>query len=202
MEGSLLVAQYQYHNLNQEKVYDFLKKIEQDIWIEINDYQTALEKTKIINHIFYNIYGFDGNKENYHAPQNSFIQKVIEQKKGTPLSLGILYMHIAQKLEIPIYGVNVPNHFVLVYKNNDFAVEPFDKYLFYINPFSNGSVFGRFELEDFIQQLQIPAQNAYFEACTNKDIVKRMIHNIVYAYELAGKSNMQNHFTKLLDLFI
>ncbi|MEY5042440.1 MAG: hypothetical protein RLZZ414_2004, partial [Bacteroidota bacterium] len=37
---------------------------------------------------------------------------------------------------------------------------------------------------------------------TNKDIVKRMIHNIVYAYELAGKSNMQNHFTKLLDLFI
>ena len=202
MEGSLLVAQYQYHNLNQEKVYDFLKKIEQDIWIEINDYQTALEKTKIINHIFYNIYGFDGNKENYHAPQNSFIQKVIEQKKGTPLSLGILYMHIAQKLEIPIYGVNVPNHFVLVYKNNDFAVEPFDKYLFYINPFSNGSVFGRFELEDFIQQLQIPAQNTYFEACTNKDIVKRMIHNIVYAYELAGKSNMQNHFTKLLDLFI
>ncbi len=202
MEGSLLVAQYQYHNLNQEKVYDFLKKIEQDIWIEINDYQTALEKTKIINHIFYNIYGFDGNKENYHAPQNSFIQKVIEQKKGTPLSLGILYMHIAQKLEIPIYGVNVPNHFVLVYKNNDFAEEPFDKYLFYINPFSNGSVFGRFELEDFIQQLQIPAQNAYFEACTNKDIVKRMIHNIVYAYELAGKSNMQNHFTKLLDLFI
>ena len=58
MEGSLLVAQYQYHNLNQEKVYDFLKKIEQDIWIEINDYQTALEKTKIINHIFYNIFGF------------------------------------------------------------------------------------------------------------------------------------------------
>jgi regulator of sirC expression with transglutaminase-like and TPR domain len=202
IEGSLLVAQYQYHNLNQEKVYDFLKKIEQDIWIEINDYQTALEKTKIINHIFYNIYGFDGNKENYHAPQNSFIQKVIEQKKGTPLSLGILYIHIAQKLDIPIYGVNVPNHFVLVYKNNELDEPPFDKYLFYINPFSNGSVFGRYELEDFIQQLQIPAQAAFFEACTNKDIVKRMIHNIVYAYELAGKSNMQNHYTKLLDLFI
>lgn len=202
MEGSLLVAQYQYHNLNKEKVYDFLKKIEQDIWIEINDYQTALEKTKIINHIFYNIYGFDGNKENYHAPHNSFIQKVIEQKKGTPLSLGILYIHLAQKLDIPIYGVNVPNHFVLVYKNDEIAEAPFDKYLFYINPFSNGSVFGRFELEDFIQQLQMPAQVAYFEACTNKDIVKRMIHNIVYAYELAGKTNMQNHYTKLLDLFI
>lgn len=202
MKGSLLVAQYQYHNLNSDKVYEFLKKIEQDIWIEINDYQTALEKTKIINHIFYNIYGFDGNKENYHAPQNSFIQKVIEQKKGTPLSLGILYIHLAQKLDIPIYGVNVPNHFVLVYKNLEADEEPFEDYLFYINPFSNGSVFGKFELEDFIQQLQIPAQKSFFEACNNKDIVKRMIHNIIHAYELAGKTNMQNHYQKLLDLFI
>lgn len=204
LTGALAVARYQFHNLNEQKVFESIEKIKQDIWIEINDYQTALEKIKVFNHIFYNVHGFKGNAENFHAPQNSFINRVIESKKGTPLSLGILYIVIAESLEIPVYGVNLPHHFVLAYKDKhplrDFF--PFeDEILFYINPFALGASFGRPELQEFVEQLNVPFEEHYFNPCDNKSIIKRMINNLVYSYDKAGRSDKAYHFKQLLEVF-
>ena len=60
---------------------------------------------------------FTGNKKNYHSPQNSYLNTVLETKKGNPLSLSILYQVLAESLEIPIKGVNLPNHFILAYQH-------------------------------------------------------------------------------------
>lgn len=205
LEGALLIAQYQYHNLNTEKIWEFIQRVQQDIWIEINEFQTALEKTKIINHILYNINGFHGDTENFHSPNNSFIHKVIDRKKGTPLSLGILYIHLAQELNIPIYGVNLPHHFVLIYKNEDPITTALFKYteehLFYINPFTNGTVFGKAELEEFVQQIKVENTQDFYSACNNLSIIQRMVNNLIFAYEKAEKPNMANHYKKLLILF-
>jgi regulator of sirC expression with transglutaminase-like and TPR domain len=92
-----------------------VQQIKHDVWLEINDELTAMEKVKIINHILFDVHQFSGNIANYHAPQNSFINSVLETKKGNPVSLGILYMIIAQELQIPIYGVNLPEHFIVAY---------------------------------------------------------------------------------------
>ena len=96
LNGAILVAKYQYHNINEEKIRSKINQIKQDIWIELNDDFTALEKVKVMNHIIFNLHDFKGNKENFHAPKNSFINRVLETKKGTPLSIGILYAIIAQ----------------------------------------------------------------------------------------------------------
>jgi regulator of sirC expression with transglutaminase-like and TPR domain len=55
--------------------------------------------------------------QNYHAPQNSFINIALETKKANPLMLSILYMEVARSAEIPIYGINLPEHFILCYKD-------------------------------------------------------------------------------------
>lgn len=201
--GAIAVAKYQFHNLNEQKVFDSIQKIKQDIWIEINDYQTAFEKIKVFNHIFYNIHGFKGNAENFHAPQNSFINRVIESKKGTPLSLGILYIAIAESLEIPVYGVNLPHHFVLAYKDDHPLKElhPFaEEILFYINPFALGAAFGRPELEEFVEQLNVPVEEKYFNPCDNISIIKRMVNNLVYSYDKAGRPEKAFHFKQLLEV--
>ncbi len=80
LKGALLMSHYQYPDLDEAKILQQIDKIRRDAWLEMNDNLTALEKVGVLNHIFYEVYGFSGNTTNYHAPQNSFINVVLESK--------------------------------------------------------------------------------------------------------------------------
>ena len=52
IEGALIVANYQYKDLDDTSVYTFIDQLKRSIWLELNDHQTAFEKVKIINRVF------------------------------------------------------------------------------------------------------------------------------------------------------
>jgi regulator of sirC expression with transglutaminase-like and TPR domain len=206
LKGSILVAKCQFHNLNEDKITSTINQIKQDIWIELNDNLTALEKIGVVNKVMFNIHGFEGNREDYYAPKNSFINKTLDNKTGTPLSVGLVYAVICQGLDIPVYGVNLPHHFVLAYQDDqviplmdDTLSEP--GVLFYINPFNHGSVFGKPEVNDFLLQNNIEPEKTHFVPCTNLQIIKRMINNLIVAYEKVEKPEKMQLFKELLKLF-
>ena len=203
LNGALIIARYQYPDLNEGKVLKKIEKIRRDIWIELNDNLTALEQVKVINHIFFTVHGFSGNTQNYHAPQNSFINNVLETKKGNPLSLAILYSEICRSVGVPVYGVNLPEHFILVYKDEGSilpvnAEEKNPRLLFYVNPFSKGSVFGPKEIDNFLKQLKLKPEKSFYEPCTNVEIMKRMIHNLIYSYTKLGHDDKVEELQNLV----
>ncbi len=73
LEGALLITRYQYPDVDVNKIHKQIAQIKQDVWLELNEYLTALEKVKIINHILFDVHNFSGNTTNYHAPQNSYM---------------------------------------------------------------------------------------------------------------------------------
>ena len=89
LQGALLVARYQYPDLSEESILKQIEQLKKDAWLEMNPNLTALEQIKVLNHIFFDIHGFSGNTQNYHAPQNSFINIALETKKANPLMLSI-----------------------------------------------------------------------------------------------------------------
>jgi regulator of sirC expression with transglutaminase-like and TPR domain len=204
LKGALIIAKYQYPDLNEEKIYELIEQIRKDIWLEINDNLTALEKVKVINHILYDVYNFNGNVADYHAAQNSFINVVLESKKGNPLSLSILYAVLAQKLEIPVYGINLPEHFILGYVDL-FQENPTPEelknspILFYINAFSKGIVFSRKDIDNFLKQLNLEPRPHYYEPCSNLDIIKRMLRNLALAFEKAEQEEKKAEVILLLE---
>jgi regulator of sirC expression with transglutaminase-like and TPR domain len=205
LKGIILVAKYQYPDLDEKVIYRKIDQIIQDVWIELNDNLTGIEKVKVINHILFDVHGFSGNTANYHAPQNSFINNVLESKKGNPLSLSILYAIIAHRLELPIYGVNLPEHFILAYvadneilkvitqADNDYGV------LFYINPFSRGAAFSKKEIDAFLAQLKLQPKDSYYKPCSNIAIVKRTLNNLINSYEKLGYPKKSEELRELLD---
>jgi regulator of sirC expression with transglutaminase-like and TPR domain len=206
LKGILLVARYQYPDLDEPKIIKQIEQIKQDVWLELNNNLTALEKVRVINHILFDVHGFGGNTTNYHAPQNSYINNVLESKKGNPLSLSIIYLIIAQDLSIPIYGINLPEHFVLAYVDEEshFPVygETPNKVLFYINPFSKGAVFSSKEIDAFLKQLKLPLEQTYYEPCPNSDIIKRVFRNLILAYEKQGYPSKVKEIENLLAVLL
>lgn len=206
LAGSIIIAKYQYPGLDEVALRNHIQAIQKDVWLEINNKQTALEKVRIINKIFFDIHHFKGNAKNFHSPLNSYINTVLETKKGNPLSLSIIYSVIAQNLNLPIYGVNLPNHFILAYMD-EFAVNQFlpdtndHGVLFYINPFSKGSVFSAQEIKEFLDGINQPHLRDYFEPCSNTAIIKRMITNLIGSFQEVGNSEKVNELIELRDLF-
>jgi len=207
LEGCLLIARYQYPDMNDESVRKIVNKIKKDVWIEINSGQTALEKTKIINHVLFDIYNFTSNKANFHAPPNNYINQVFETKKGNPLTLCIVYIIIAQSLGIPIYGVNLPEHFILAYTdaenmvNEGKQIDPKNqKVLFYINPFSKGSIFSKQEIDSFLQQLGLEKKPQFYSPCTTTDILIRMLNNLMFSYKNMGYEYKVVELMKLKEI--
>lgn len=189
IKGTLLVARYQYPELDPETIQKQLDKIRKDAWLEMNDGLTALEQIKVLNKIFFEIHGFSGNTQNYHAPQNSFINIALETRKGNPLMLSMLYLEIARSAGIPVYGVNLPEHFILCYKdelNDPVSINDNSTILFYINPFSKGDIFNKKEIDNFLKQLKIPKDKTYYEPCSNKDMIQRLIRNLMNSYHKLG----------------
>lgn len=202
LQGTILIARYQYPDLDEEHIRNQIELIRKDVWLELNPNLTAFEKVRVINHILFDVYHFTGNTSNYHAPQNSYINNVLESHRGNPLLLSILYSCIAQGLNIPIYGVNLPEHFILAYRD-EFIIrdseEEEEPILFYINPFSKGAVFSRREIDTFLKQLKLEPNRIFYESCSNVEIIKRQIRNLIMAYEKLGYPNKVVDFKELLN---
>jgi regulator of sirC expression with transglutaminase-like and TPR domain len=204
LEGAILVAKYQYPDLNVDKLKNKIEQIIQDVWLEVNENLTALEKVKVLNHVLYDVHGFSGNTANFHAPQNSYLNNVLESKKGNPLSLSILYAVVSQRLEIPIYGVNLPQHFILAYTGTETTVN-LDGYqekevvLFYVNPFSRGAIFNKKEIDLFLKQLGIEPIPMFYEPCSNVEIIRRLLKNLIFSYEKLGYPNKTEELNELYN---
>ena len=203
LKACIIISRYQYPDLDENKIKKQLQQIKQDVWLELHDDLTALEKVKILNHILFEVHQFSGNIANYHAPQNSFINVVLETKKGNPVMLSVIYALICKELNIPIYGVNLPQHFVLAYVN-DFAnlFDPShkslsDNILFYVNPFSKGLIFNQGDVDAFLKQLNIEPDTKYYLPCSNLDIVKRMIQNLIFSFNKLGYAEKVNELKEL-----
>lgn len=200
LQGALVVNRYQYPDLDEEKIILQIEEIKREIWLGLQYEMSSIEKIKLINHVFYNIYGFSGNTKNHHDPQNSYINQVIESKKGNQISMAILYATLAQKLDIPVYGVNLPQHFILGYIDESKRDEQEFGVLFYINAFNKGAIFGKHDVDQFLRQLNLDPLPGFYAPCSNVEIIRRVIRNLISAYENLGSTEKVEELKELQEI--
>ena len=208
LQGMLIVNKYQYPDLDEQKIINQIEEIKRDIWMQLVYEMSAVEKVKLINHIFYTAHGFSGNTANHQDPQNSYLSQVLESRKGNQILLAVIYSIVAQKLDIPIYGVNLPQHFILAYvdeqplENDMISENEFEnRILFYINAFNKGFLFGRKDVDSFLKQLNLKPLNHFYEPCSNIEIIQRVIRNLISSYEKLSAVEKAEELKELLAIF-
>lgn len=195
LEGLLIINRYQYPNLDENKIHLQIAELRRNMWFQLIYEMSPLEKIKLLNNIIFREYDFSGNTENYHDPNNSYISSVLETKKGNPISLACIYCIIAQKLDIPIYGINLPKHFIVAYME-DIDLPP----LFYINVFNKGQIMKHEDIYAFLKQLNLPEKDEYLLPCSNIEIIKRVLRNLMTAYDHLDSRDKKEEVNILLKL--
>ena len=190
LTGMWIIATYQYPDIELEKLKQELEQIYYDTWLEFRPDLYPFDQVKVINSVLFNKLKFGANSKNFHSPGNSMINVVLEMHKGNPITLCVIYMMVAQKLKLPVYGVNLPNLFILTYKD--------DNNQFYINAFNRGLIFSKKDIENYITELHLVPQSSFFEPCNNLEIIRRALRNLIMSFEKMGEHTKADEVKVLL----
>ncbi|MFI5135284.1 MAG: transglutaminase-like domain-containing protein [Chitinophagales bacterium] len=204
LDGALMISRYQYPDQDTVNIKDFLERLADEISMEMSYHLPPLEQVNIFNHVLFTLKNFSGNTQNIHDPQNHFLKYVLESRKGNPTSLAIFYLILAEKIKMPVYGVVLPQHFVLSF-HKDFLTESDSQawiknsILFYINPFNKGIIFNRDDITIFLKKLNITPKPTHYLPSSNKEIIVALIDSLMVSYELAGVQEKIKELNRIKD---
>jgi regulator of sirC expression with transglutaminase-like and TPR domain len=174
-EAALYIAQEEYPDLDVEEYLNALNTMAMEVQERLGSETYPLRIIHKINQYLYEDLDFQG--ENYDDPRNSFLNDVIERRRGIPLTLSIVYLEIAKRIEFPMVGIGMPGHFLIQPDQN--AMEIF------VDPFQRGEILFA---EDCQQKLNaiygksMPFRAEFLAPVGPLQILARMLTNLKHIY--------------------
>jgi regulator of sirC expression with transglutaminase-like and TPR domain len=200
--GALLVAKFQYPDLHTAPVLQEIEKIRRNVWLELNSYLTPLEQANVISSIVYNYYNLKGVEVGYANPNDFFIHKVVQSKKGNSISNGVLYLILAELLDMPVKVINIPRQFILAFFHKEYdkdAHYPHEKIHFYIDA-ATGNPFTHKDVENYFKRISVPYTPSYFKPMSNKRIIQVMLEELSNCFDSFPLQYKQKELLQLAAL--
>ena len=199
MEGYILFTKYHYPSLKVDSIREELFQIKKDVWIEINENLTALEKIKVLNHILFEHHKFSIPDRRESEARYLFLNNLLETKKGYSISIGILYTLLAQSLGMPLHGLLLPgDRYFMAWMES--SVDKAHRNKFCINPENGGGVFTKEELSVLLRRLKFPLQENFFIPLTPTEIIDKMFELLSYLIVGDGDPLKQEEIMRLRDV--
>jgi regulator of sirC expression with transglutaminase-like and TPR domain len=173
-EAALLIGVDEYPSLVVNlylKRLDFIANAVRD---RVPDAGDADQTISALNFTLFDKLGFRGNREGYYDSRNSYLNQVLDRRLGIPITLTVIYMEVARRIGLPVYGVGLPSHFIAVHKAAGGEI--------YIDPFNRGRVMGRAGVGDLLAEMSggaIELEERHLLPATNKQIITRMLSNLL-----------------------
>ncbi len=184
LHGAMLVAKYQYPEIQSLKALQEIERMRRNLWLEMNNFITPIEQVKIVESILYNYYKLQGGEVNHKQVDDFMIHKVIERKKGNTLTNGILYLILAEMLDIPVKAIKVPRQYILGYFSHSALFnksyetgEAKDKIKFFVDP-NAGIAFSHKDLDQYFSRIHQESKNDYFKPLDNKAIIRMLLQEL------------------------
>jgi len=173
-EAAFLLSSFGYPEVN---ITDFTTKLDEislrvhNIYIQMKNH-SELTLLMSLNTVFFEQEDFRGATKNYYAPENSYICRLIDTKRGIPISISIVYMLVAERVGVELHGIGMPLHFLVYHPNLNV----------FIDTFNFGAFISREDCEQFIRQSGFSYSDKMLQRSNNIGITARMMRNLIYAH--------------------
>ncbi len=206
LKGAILIAKYQFPDLNVPFILTQFDQMRRNIWLELNNYLTPLEQVNVFNSILYNYYKLQGHELTEREPKHFFINQVLESKQGNAYSFGILYLALCELLDIPIFAVDIPRQFVFAYidtlhnffGSDDEAVQQIQ---FYIDPL-NGMVYTQKDVDAYLRKLNAADREQYFTPLLTRKVIYKMLEELSLCYRYRRDEQKAEEIQQLMLILV
>jgi regulator of sirC expression with transglutaminase-like and TPR domain len=175
--AALYIAQEEYPLLDPEEYLNALAVMATEVEERLPPERYPLRVVQTLNHYLYEDLGFAGNAAHYYDPRNSYLNDVIERRRGIPITLSLVYLEVAKRIGFPMVGVGMPGHFLI--RPTVAEMELF------IDPFHQGAVMFAEDCQERLNQLYgQPAElrSEFLQPVSNRQFLARMLTNLKMIY--------------------
>ncbi|MFO0977801.1 MAG: transglutaminase family protein [Planctomycetaceae bacterium] len=117
--------------------------------------------------------GVRGSRYEYESPSNSYLNEVIDDREGIPITLSVLYIELAKRLNLKVVGVGLPGHFVVRFEPGDGSMPQT------IDVFERGKRLSDEDIRTMLSEAGFPDQPRFREAKSPREIIERMQLNLL-----------------------
>jgi regulator of sirC expression with transglutaminase-like and TPR domain len=178
--SALLIAKDEYPDLADDDYESLLTQYVQRLRKVVDQGEAPATQLRSLNSFLYDELGFTGNDQDYYDPRNSYLNDVLDRRLGNPISLAVVQMELARRLELPLQGVSFPGHFLVRL--------PLDEGIVVLDPFQKGRSLDAAELRrrarTHLETQDIDDQRLarMLEPATHRAILSRMLRNLKAVY--------------------
>ena len=193
--GAFLIARFAFPVLDTQPYRRTLDAMATEVSQRLGRKVSGEETVKTINRYLFVEQGFSGNTTQYYDVENSYLNKVLERRTGIPISLSAVYLLIAKRLELPVFGVGMPGHFLVKYDTG--------RYRIFVDSFNGGALLTQRDCARFLEQAGYGLDERYLQKTSPRTMLIRMIKNLVAIYnkmDETGKSRQLTRFIEILGL--
>ena len=184
--AALLIAAEDYPNLSIEDYLSQLDTLAEESRQRMteNELHHPLDCVTVLAAYLFYEGRFNGNAGNYYDARNSFLNEVIDRGKGIPITLSVIFIEVAKRLGVKLFGVGMPGHFIVKYVDEEQEV--------FFDPFNGGKILTEHDCRQKIEEMyndQVKFNSSFLQACTKKEILSRMLQNLKGVYFNASNMN-------------
>jgi len=175
---SLTIAKLEYPQLDVSMYRQKVSSIAETVKARVSRSDDSLETLAIINEVLFGDEGFRGNVSDYYDPKNFFFNDVLDRKLGIPITLSVLYIEVARRAGIPVFGVGMPGHFLLKFYEID------GRELF-LDAYNSGRLLSPEDCQEKLTEIyngQIPLDAKFLTPVGKRQILTRMLNNLRSIY--------------------
>ncbi|OCQ95429.1 hypothetical protein BCD64_25870 [Nostoc sp. MBR 210] len=176
-KAALYIAQEEYPNLDPEEYLNALDTMAQEVQERLPTPRYPLRLIQSLNEYLYDDLGFTGNSSNYYDPRNSFLNDVIDRRMGIPITLALVYLEIAHRIEFPMVGIGLPGHFLIRPDIPDMEI--------FVDAFNRGEVMFTEDCQERLTQMfqqPVNLKPEFLATVSNRQFLARMLTNLKYIY--------------------
>ena len=174
-EGVFLFARQRYIDLDVSPYIEQLNLFASELKAKISSVQDETEILRRVISFFSEEKLFVGNRQDYYSEENHYINRVLDTKIGIPLTLSVIYLLVGLRINLPLKGIGLPGHFILRFS--------FGSSHIYFDPFNAGKILSHSDCEAIVKNLGFNFIEAYLQPVSNRQILERMLRNIILTLE-------------------
>ncbi len=172
LRAALIVARLDNEELDIDSYLREVERMAKQIRAAAGANAPPAQRLAALNDFLFKKSGFHGSRSEYYARANSYLNEVIDDREGLPLTLSILYIELARRLDLPVVGVGLPAHFVVRY-------EPAGGPKQLIDVFEGGKAIREKDAADKVLAITGETlQPGDLAAVSKKAIITRLLHNL------------------------
>jgi regulator of sirC expression with transglutaminase-like and TPR domain len=123
----------------------------------------------------FDVDGYSGDETHYYDPRNAYLNQVIDRKRGLPISLSIIFLHVAARIGLNASGVGLPGHFIVKVQ--------FELNELFVDPFHGGATLARNEIAELVGGR---LTSEHLRAWSARETLKRVLGNLAGMWARAG----------------